>query len=306
MKALLRAALAPFSPRHRRWRRLLGSLTLDPDELSLPLAAPPTGDFIVCGAPRTGTTLLAATLFQPPGVVTAMEPWDGLRLPPAELFAAIRREIERTGRLTGSKLDVPALLADGRVEWAAAERRRVAIEGGRGFRLGVKWPAFWRYLPLLPTTRFLVCLRDPGEVVASFRRIGGRLEQGLEYDVAFNRRMNRTLERATRDPAVRRVLLFDYVHARLLPYLERPNVMAVRYERWFSEPETLLAEVSAFLGLPLDRSPARVKDRESSAALPAADAHLLGELCTTATALGYPLERAEAVRPEAPSRLVAR
>jgi len=48
-----------------------------------------------------------------------------------------------------------------------------------------------------------------------------------------------------------------------------------------------------------------VKVRETPAALSEADAHLLAEL-STATALGYPLERAEAVRPEAPSRLVAR
>jgi hypothetical protein len=175
----LRAAAAPLSPRHRRWRRLLASLALDPDRLAPPIAAPAAGDFIVCGAPRTGTTLLAAMLYQPPAVVTAMEPWDGLRLAPAELFASIRREIDDTGRLSGSKLDV-------------------------------------------------------------------------------------------------------------------------------GEPETLLAEVSAFLGLPLARSPARVKVRETFAALSEADAHLLAELCTTATALGYPLERAEAVRPEAPSRLVAR
>ena len=284
----LRAAAAPLSPRHRRWRRLLASLALDPDRLAPPIAAPAAGDFIVCGAPRTGTTLLAAMLYQPPAVVTAMEPWDGLRLAPAELFASIRREIDETGRLSGSKLDVGALSDGGRVDWAEADRRQVAVRVDGDYRLGVKWPAFWRYLPLLPATRFLVCLRHPREVVASFRRVGGRLGQGFEYDVAFHRRMNRTLAGATRDPAVRRVLLFDYVHSRILPYLDRPNVLAVRYERWFTEPEALLDEIAAFLGAPLAQPPARVRAREAPVALAEEDERSLAELCTTARALGYP------------------
>jgi hypothetical protein len=226
--------------------------------------------------------------YQPRAVVTAMEPWDGLRLAPAELFASIRREIDATGRLSGSKLDVGALANEGRVDWAEADRRQAAVRVDGDYRLGVKWPAFWRYLPLLPATRFLVCLRDPREVVVSFRRVGGRLGQGLEYDVAFHRRMNRTLAGATGDPAVRRVLLFDYVHSRILPYLDRPNVLAVRYERWFTEPEALLDEIATFLGTPLAHPPARVRAREAPVALAEEDERALAELCTTARALGYP------------------
>jgi len=65
-----RAAARRLSPRHRRWRRLLDSLTLDPDHLPRPVEAPGTRDFVICGCPRTGTALLTAMLFQPPRVVT--------------------------------------------------------------------------------------------------------------------------------------------------------------------------------------------------------------------------------------------
>ena len=77
-----RDAAGRLSPRRRRWERFLQALPLDPSELEVPLAPPGRDDFIICGCPRTGTTLLAAVLFQPPRMVTCMEPWDGMR-PPA-------------------------------------------------------------------------------------------------------------------------------------------------------------------------------------------------------------------------------
>ena len=85
----------------------------------------------------------------------------------------------------------------------------------------MKFPAFWRYLDLLPDTRFLVCLRNAVEVVRSYAHTGGRLQQGLDYDVPFNREMNEHLLAQTDDLAVRRVLLYDYIHQRMLPHLHR-------------------------------------------------------------------------------------
>jgi hypothetical protein len=215
-----------------------------------------------------------------------MEPWDGLRLPPARLFRSLRDEIEQTGALGRGRLE-PLALAGRSVEWKRDGEVVIPLEVEAGYLLGVKWPGFWRYLDLLSNTRFLVCVRHPVEVIRSFAKTGGRLSQGLEYDVAFHRRMNRELEASTNNPEVRRAMLYEYIASRLLPHLGREQVLTVRYERWGQDPETLLGEVSDFLGLspPLDLSvdispPA--KNTDDSAA-----ADLIRRYCPSARELGY-------------------
>ncbi len=277
-----------WSPGSRRWRRFLRSLPIDPDALVHPLVQPGERDFILCGAPRTGTTLLSAMLVQPPWVYTVMEPWDGMRLPPGELFASLRSTTRGKGTLAAGKLDTVALLASGEVRWTREGESASTPTLCSDFALGVKWPSFWRYLPYLPNTRFLVTLRHPYEVIASFRRQGGRLRMGLDYDTAFNRRMNTELQSATSNLARRRILLFDYIHERILPYLSRPNVLAVRYERWFSEPEVLRAEIGDFLGVELRPGPAKLRPPAPTDLSPRERALIRGA-CRTARALGYEL-----------------
>jgi hypothetical protein len=218
-----------------------------------------------------------------------MEPWDGMRLPPSELFDSLRGEIARSGRLTRGKLDIDALSADGEVLWQREGILQEEVRVMDGYLLGVKWPAFWRYLDLLPTTKFLVCLRHPAEVIASFKRVGGRLSQGLEYDIAFNRRMNEELSR-TRDLALRRIRFFDFVHDRILPHLGRPNVLPVRYERWFVEPDRVVEEISQFLGADLTDSRAVIRAPEHRIVLDSREGLLLEEECRTSAALGYSIK----------------
>lgn len=275
-----------LSPRYRRWRRLLDSLTLDPDRLPHPLPAPGARDFIICGCPRSGTALLTAALFQPPDVVTVMEPWDGMRLPPAELFASLRSEIA-TGRLGRGRLDLPALEREGAVRWCRDGEIPQPVEARADHLLGVKWPAFWRYLDLLPDTRFVVCVRHPAAVVASFAHTGGRLGGGLDYDTPFNHVMNDALRAATADVAVRRVLLYDYINSRLLPHLTRPNVLTVRFERWFTEPEAVVAEVGHFLDTGLRPGRVRIDPAQHHAPPDDETLALLRRHCRTAEALGY-------------------
>lgn len=242
-----------------RWRRILAASRLDLRRLQQPVEEPGSGDFILAGCPRTGTSLLTALLHQPPNIVTVMEPWDGLRMPPAELFSSLRDEILGTGELTRGRLDLDAL-REGMVEWQQDGERAYRIEVGEGFELGVKWPTFWQYLELLPTTRFLITVRDPVEVISSFRRVGGRLEQGLDYDVVFNEPMNRELTAASDDVAVRRALLYQYINSRLLPHLGKDNVFVVRYERWFSDPDRLRQEISRFLEVPIAESKVAIRE----------------------------------------------
>ena len=279
--------LRRLSPAGRRFRRLLESLDLDPDALPRPLAGPGPRDFLVCGSPRTGTALLAAALWQPPRVVCVMEPWDAMRLPPRELFASLRAEIE-SGTLRRGRLDVSALLADGSVRWCRDGERPVPVRVEPGWSLGVKLPAFWRYLDRLPDTRFVVCVRSPIDVIASYRATPGRLHDGLEYDTRFNRALNDELLAATSDPAVRRVLLYDRVNAAILPHLGRATVHVVRYERWFTDPDGLLHDLSSFLDVDLSASRARVT-RGDGSPLPADELELVRRECRTAAALGYEL-----------------
>ncbi|MGH8934737.1 MAG: sulfotransferase [Acidimicrobiia bacterium] len=286
---ILRRVAGQALPRHRRWRRLLRSLPLDPDQLPRPLEAPSERDFIICGCSRTGTSLLSAVLFRPPNVVTVMEPWDGMRLSPAQLFQSLRAEIGGEGMLGRGRLDLHALREERLVRWSPDGATPLRLELEPSYLLGVKWPIFWRYLELLPTTRFLVCLRHPLEVIASFKRTGGRLAQGLDYETAFNRAMNEELGRAASDPAERRVLLYDYVHSRLLPHLERPNVMVVRFERWFDDPAGLLGELGDFLGLELSEERVALQPPPRETGLSRQEVELIRRRCTTAGALGYPL-----------------
>ena len=286
-RVLARAAARSVLPRHRAWARLLSGLDLDPDLLERPVDPPGEQDFVICGSPRSGTALLVAMLFQPPSVVTVMEPWDALRLPPRELFESLRTEIASTGRLTRGRLDLAALESTGDVVWCRDGELPHPVVTAPDFLLGIKLPAFWRYLDLLPDTRFLVCLRHPAEVVDSYARTGGRLRLGLDYDVPFNRAMNTHLEAVTPDLAERRVRMYDYIHERVLPHLDRPNVLAVRYERWFEDPDGQLRDIEAFLGLGLSRSHVALRRPGSGGHVDAATRDLLSQFCPTAAALGY-------------------
>ena len=283
----VRPTLARLSPNARRYQRFLSELPLDPDRLPSRLPEAGALDYVMCGCPRTGTTLLAAALHQPPAAITVMEPWDGMRMPPHALFTSLREEIASTGELRRGRLDLDALEADGEVAWCqegAIVRRLTPAEP---FVLGVKWTGWWRFIDRMPATKFLVCLRHPAEVVASFRDAGGRVAQGLQYDTAFNRTLNRELGQV-RDVEERRVRLFEYVHTRLLPLLERPNVLAVRYERWALDADGLLAEIGEFLGHAFGPPPVRIRPGREPRLSPR-ERELLVRHCSTAAALGYPL-----------------
>jgi hypothetical protein len=214
-----------------------------------------------------------------------MEPWDSMRLPPADLLASLRREIE-TGTLRRGRLDVAALVAEGAVRWTRDGEQAIPVAMRGDWSLGVKLPAFWRYLELLPTARFVVCLRSPEEVIASYRATTGRLHEGLEYDTPFNRRLNDRLLAATDDPARRRILLYDAVNEAILPHLDRPNVHVVRYERWFEDPAGLLRDLGAFLDVDLSHPLPRVHP-SAGPPMPADELELLRRTGHTGAALGY-------------------
>lgn len=235
-----------------RWRRLLAASEYDPSRDSS-LDEVSEKDFVIAGCPRSGTSLLAAQLFRPPSIVTCMEPWDGLRMPLAPLMESLRTEI-RAGVLRRGRLDIEALERDREVRWIRDGEKPFQVNAEPDFQLGVKWPAFWRYVTLLETTRFLICLRDPVATVASFASTGGRLAAGLDYDVAINREMNRKLRSRTSDPLARGAMLWEYINSRLLPSFRQRNVLVVRYEDWFENLDGVLRRIGDFLGVSLEGS----------------------------------------------------
>jgi hypothetical protein len=267
-----------------RWQRLLAASRYDPSHDPNITDASDT-DFVIAGCPRSGTSLLAAQLFRPPDIVTCMEPWDGLRMPLASLMPSLRTEI-RDGALSRGRLDIEALEQDREVRWIKDGEKAYHVNANPGFQLGVKWPAFWKYVALLETTRFLICVRDPVSSVTSFASSGGRLALGLDYDVAFNRAMNRELRSRTSDPRTRGAMLWEYINSRLLPSLGQQNVMVVRYEEWFEDFDGLLGRVGDFLGVTLEGSIVDLRHPRSgdpnSGILEAVAKH-----CPTSALLGY-------------------
>ncbi len=122
-------------------------------------------------------------------------------------------------------------------------------------------------------------------MVASFTNTGGRLANGYDYDVAMNEGMNAWLRSASADAAVRRALMWEYINSRILPHINRPNVKVVRYERWFTEPDTLLQEVGEFLGLRIEGS--NLDLRAPGFTPDPVIAGLVSEHCPTGPLIGY-------------------
>ncbi len=277
-----------LSPRHRRWQQLLASCSIDPDALPAPIEEPGSSDVMICGHSRSGTALVTAALWQPPSVVTVMEPWDAFRLAPADLFRSLRTEMATTGQISCGRLDVAALEEEGAVRWQRDGERAVDVTYGEDTVVVAKMPVFWRYLDRLPETRFIVCVRNPIEVISSYARVGGRLAEGLDYDIPFNSKMNQSLLAQTDDALLRQIAMFDYVADRLIPHLTRSNVHVVRYEDWATDALGQMATLGEFLGVEL--GPLRVSIRSGETPEPDAEtAALIAQNCRTAGALGYDL-----------------
>jgi hypothetical protein len=250
----------------------------------------PTGerDFMIVGSPRTGTSLLAAALFQPPHVVTVVEPWLGMAVPPAEMFRSIRERVER-GVLDLGTLDF-AELRRGAVTRCPEGTSSTSVELAPTGLIGVKWPSFYQYLDALPATRFLICLRHPYEVLASMAKNTGALREGQDYDLPFNRAANALVRSRAQGDFARRVEMFDMIHERLGAHFDRPNVCVVRYEQWWEDRRGLFERVGRFLGVSLREDVVRVSERRDDSGLSKEERAYVRARSRTAHRLGYELE----------------
>lgn len=245
---------------NREFDRFVQTLDYVPKPVEEPIG---DNDFIICGSPRSGTTLLAAQLFQPTSVVTVVEPWIGLKESPATAFRMVREGLA-DGELRHGRLDVPALRDGRRVRWSDNETSTIVGPATMQTLVGIKWPAWWQYLGRLPDARFIVCVREPGEVISSYRHTGGSLREGLDYPARLNDEFNRTLRRRTRSLAARRALLFETINNEVLRHAGRNKVLIVRYERWFDDRDALGRDLEAFLGIDLGPWPVDITVPNSS------------------------------------------
>jgi len=216
-----------------------------------------------------------------------MEPWLGLVLPPAELFREVRRRLGEEGTV-GGRIDLDLLRAEGSTAWVEDRARTVKPRpDADSVLVGIKWPSYWQLLPLLPDTLFLVCVRHPHEVVSSMVRARGALRDGLDHEVPFNAEVNAELRRATRWRAERRALLYERIVRGVLPHLDRPNVLLVRYEHWFEDSAGLLDEVGSFLGEDVSQPQVRIGAPPDRPRLSRHDRKALAALCPSAREIGY-------------------
>jgi hypothetical protein len=290
VRRVAQAVAARVSPRHRRWRKFLDGFSLVPHQLEEPVPEPGPRDFIICGSPRSGTTMLSAALFQPPMIITYNEPWDGMRLAPKALFELFRREID-AGRVSKGRLDIPRLLEKGEVRWTLDGEIPVGVSVQPDYLVGVKWPAFWQYLPLLHETRFLVTVRDPFETISSYKKKGGALLDGLDYPVAFNRRINDTIKAKASDPELRRVLLYELINQEILRHIGEARALVVRYERWFDDREGLREEISDFLEVDASFDHLKIRRSGRGVDLTTREFDLIRTHCESASAWGYDLNQ---------------
>lgn len=288
VRRFAQAVAAQISPRHRRWHKFLREFELDPTEMDLPVAEPGPRDFIMCGSPRSGTTMLCAALFQPPRIITYNEPWDGVRLAPEPLFASLRKEIN-AGTVARGRLDIPHLLEHGKVQWTLDGEIPVPVSVDNDYLVGVKWPTFWQYLPLLHDTKFLVTARHPFETISSYKKKGGAVLDGLDYAVAFNRRLNDTLSRRTSDPDLRRILLYEHINQEIIRTLDGANALVIQYDRWFEDIEGLRTEISDFLDVDVSFDHLSIRRSGREVALSDREIALIREHCESAATWGYDL-----------------
>jgi hypothetical protein len=101
--------------------------------------------------------------------------------------------------------------------------------------------------------------------------------------------MNQELSRATSSDEIRRILLYDYINLRILPHLQRENVLGVRYERWFTQPDLLLDELSTFLEAPLTMGHVTIRHSKRDTSMTKEEQALIRTHCQSAEPLGYSL-----------------
>jgi hypothetical protein len=263
--------------------------------IDMPTASP--RDFVMTGAPRSGTTYLSAVLHDPPRVVTLSDPggvWKrfyrerGVSEAILDVFADFRRRIaagEPVPVLDGTD----GMRGRGRVDTWNQKKVERAIEVSPDFALGMKNPeVFLAHLPIFLEAglRCLVCVRHPVAVISSWvarRKRRGKPAKGFSDGDAV------TFRAPGHDAVARRIALHNHFCEQIAAVRGHPSVLLVRYGDWFERP-ALLDELCAFVGI---ESPGRLEPppiAPSPIVLEPDEQERILRECTIASELGYASE----------------
>jgi hypothetical protein len=257
----------------------------------------PARDFVMTGAPRSGTTYLSAVLYRPPGVVTLSDPggvWKrfyrehGASPEIFGVFADFRRRLA-AGEPVPVLGGTDGLAGRGRVDTWNQKKVEQPVAVSADFTLGMKNPeVFLAHLPLFLEAGLpcLVCVRHPVAVISSWvarKRRRGKPLKGFSDGEAV------TFRADAPDAAGRRIALHNHFCEQILDVLGHPRLMLVRYGDWFERP-TLLDEIAAFVGI---ESPGRLEPPPippSPIVLDADEQDRILVECRVAGELGYALD----------------
>jgi len=216
----------------------------------------------VCGAPRSGTTLLQAILCSGPDT----NPLIGEAVHLAHLASAYgnSRDVQRLGETDDYFADLEAL-RDFYRQAIAVLLDRVWQRTDRPSCLVLKSPALTLHLPdlfdLVPNSRAVVAVRDPRDGAASLRSIGRKADASRSEGEPL------TIEqRLAAQPSDRLAQYFCQHYATVLGCRDAAvweRLRFVRYEALVAHPQAAIAQLQDFTGLDLACDPDRPWQRSA-------------------------------------------
>lgn len=209
----------------------------------------PPDPVFVFGVPRSGTTLLSVLLDQHSRVVVPPEPW--IVLAAASLGCSHPRNPANSELLAIATQNLFAGLPDG----GLAVRRRVVEAAYEGIRFASgkplvvdKTPRYYQVAGLIrelfPTSRWIITLRNPLDVAASYRS---------SWDVD----MPHLLREQQDDPNAIDYALGHSIIASIIKQGDQ-GVHICRYERLVTSPRSELCAVADFLDIKFEEAMLRV------------------------------------------------
>ncbi|MBD3307300.1 hypothetical protein GF339_12740 [candidate division KSB3 bacterium] len=218
-------------------------------------------NFVLTGMPRSGTTYLACVLYYPPHVITISEAkgcWKhGFQQHGKGTWFVQMFDEFRTNILQGKNVPTfegtPGFLGHTRVDTWNQKKIMRRIEAHPDFALGMKNPEV--FLELLESfsraeIRCVITVRHPLFVINSWVKRGEQqVARGKSLEHTFANGKSVTYHSPLPDVVDRRIDLHNYFARHIIRYKHDPNIMLIRYEDWFTDPQQL-SRVCHFLEIP--------------------------------------------------------